>query len=56
MAIVIIKTEFVIVLNLLISNLQFCFIVSFSGTRTWKRRDSAQKKIDSYYSKLGRLV
>jgi len=27
-----------------------------SGTRTWKRRDSAEKKVNSYYARLGRLV
>lgn len=27
-----------------------------SGTRTWKRKDTAEKKIEGFYSKLGRLM
>ena len=27
-----------------------------SGTRTWKRKDNAEKKMEAYFSKLGKML
>ena len=38
------------------ANLFLTFFLYISGTRTWKSKASAEKKVDTYWSIVGRLM